>query len=143
MVIAITIALVLGVSMIGALVSMVASNSGTVSITNESVTSSATLGQTYDLDGYDVVSGSETVYYDNGSGFLAATGGGVDYTLHKANGSITVASGGSIASGATVKASYQYKATSKSAGTVIDLLSLFLALVLLVAVAGPVQDLIS
>lgn len=141
-IIGVTIAVVIAITLLSPVVASIGDNTGSQTVTNETVTSSATLGETYDLDGFDVDPGSETVYFENGSAgsFEVATGGGTDYTLHEANGSITLESTGEIDAGDEVKVSYDYQATDDTTATVLGLVPLFVALLALVVVAGPMMS---
>lgn len=140
-IIAVTIAVVIAITLLSPVVASIGDNTGTQSVTNETVTQSATLGDTYDLDGYDVDPGSETVWFENGTaGSFESGTAGTDYELHEANGSVTLLSGGEIDAGDEVKVSYDYQATSDTVATVVGLVPLFVALLALVAVAGPMMQ---
>lgn len=132
-VVLVLIAVTIGGVLFTPLASSVADNSGTVSVTNESVTADA--GNYTDLDGYQIVDGSETVYNASGAEQTAGT----DYEMANENGSIKVLSGGSISDGETITVSYDYKATSGSTTTVVQLVPLFMALLILGVLAEKVQ----
>lgn len=140
--IALTIGLVVAVTMISVLIPLVDENAGTVTVTNETVTSSATDNTVYDLDGFDLQAG-ETVYAENGSAgsFVVVPSG--DYTIDSSPGEINLTlvgeSAGTIDTGDEVLITYDYEATGSTVETILDLLALFLALIALVAISGPIQ----
>ncbi|WP_148414921.1 hypothetical protein [Haloferax sp. KTX1] len=116
---------------------VVTGNTGTQSVVNETAT--ADVGTAVDLDGYEVVADSETVYYDNGSGWTTATAG-TDYSFDDNSASVTALSGGSIDDGAALRVSYDYQATSGSTTTITGLIPLFVALLILGVLAAKAMD---
>jgi hypothetical protein len=120
---------------------VLADSTGTVEVQNETVTTNATYTDDFKLDGYDVVSGSETVeVYDSGNDSYTALTEGTDYTIDYTNGTVSFESGGSVSEGDEVRASYDYEATSGLVTTITDLLPVFLGLLLLVPMANKVQQ---
>lgn len=111
----------------------VTNNSGTVTVQNETVT--ADTGNYTALDGYDIDSGSETVYNASGNQMTS----GVDYEMGYQNGSIKALSGGDISDGSEIKVSYDYQATDSTTTTVVTLIPLFMALLILGILAAKVQ----
>ena len=115
-----------------ALASSVHDNTGTQSVTNESVTASNT--SYVELDQNDLVSGSETVYWLNStSGNYEVVSSPADYELNESDGSILANSTGSVGDGDSLKVSYDWQATDGSTTTIAGvILPLALILVLLV-----------
>jgi hypothetical protein len=113
-------------------------NSGDVDVTNESLT--ATPGDYQDLDGYDVKSGSETVYwYNSSSSSYEAVSSPDDYEMNYSSGSIVFNSSGKVSSGDDVKVSYTYAATDGTTSTVVALVPLFVALLVLGIMAAKMM----
>lgn len=140
LIIAIVVAVVIGATMLGVVLDTTSANTGTQSVTNESLTESASLGETYELEGYEVVSGSETVWFENGSaGSFEQATAGTDYTVDQMPGDVTLEESGEIDAGDEVKVSYDWEATDSTTTTILDLLGLFIALILLVFVARPLM----
>lgn len=137
--IALTIGLVVAVTMISVLIPVVNDNSGQVAVTNESVTSSLSYNTTYELTGYDLVSGSETVYVENGTAGSFETLSSSEYTLDESGGSLNVTGQTGSSAGDEVQITYDYNATDTTVETLLDLLALFLALIALVAISDPIQ----
>lgn len=141
-VIAVTIAAIIGVTVgIGVVGDVVGDNTGTQSVTNESVTGSLEYNTTYDLDGFEVVSGSQTVYVENGSAGSFESLASSEYTLDERRGELEVTGQTGSSSGDEVKITYDYEATDGTATTILDLLTLFIALIILVFVARPLMGL--
>ena len=115
-----------------ALASSVHDNTGTQSVTNESVTASNT--SYVELDQNDLVSGSETVYWLNStSGNYEVVSSPDDYELNESDGTIIANSTGSVGDGDSLKVSYDWQATDGSTTTIAGvILPLALILVLLV-----------
>lgn len=117
----------------------VASNSGVQDVTNESVTAQHDVY--VELNGYNVESGSETVYYTNDtSGNWETATRGTDYEMAYSPGEIKALINGSIDDGEELKVSYSYEATDGSTTTVVTLVPLFVALLMLGVMAGRMQD---
>lgn len=135
------IALTIGAVMLVPVVDIVDSNNGEVDVENETVTTNASYTETYDLQGFNIVNGSETVErYDSGTDSWNTLSAGTDYELNETNGSVEFLSGGNVSEGDEVRASYTYEATTGTVSTVVGLIPLFLALLLLVPLATKVQD---
>lgn len=128
------IAVTIAATLLNPIASTVTQNTGTQTVSNETVT--AHYGKYTDLDGYKIVSGSETVY--NASG--ATMSSGTDYKIATKNGSIEALNGGSIADGNTIKVSYDYQATDGTTTTVIGLVPLFVGLLMLVVLAAKLME---
>lgn len=114
-------------------------NTGSVTVTNETVTASP--GNYTDLRGYDIDSGSETVYwYNSSSSSYEQVSSPDDYEMAYQNGSIQANSSGTIGEGDELKVSYDYQATDGTTTTVAGLVPLFLLLLILVTIAAKVQE---
>lgn len=132
------IALTVAATLFGPVSTAVTQNSGTVSVTNETVT--ADVGNFTELDGYDIDENSETVYwYNSSSSSYETVSSGTDYEMGYENGSIKATSGGTIGDGDKLKVSYDYQATDPTSTTVITLIPLFMALLILVVLASKVM----
>lgn len=116
------------------LAAAVAGSTGTTTVSNETVT--ADVGNYSDLDGYDIVSDSETVL--NSSGDVMTKG--TDYKMAYENGSIKPLAGGDIGDGTQMDVSYEYRVTSGTTSTVIELVTLFAGLLILGTLAFKVSD---
>lgn len=139
--IAVTIGVVIGVSMIPTVIGVTDNNAGTVTETNESVSGSVELDTWYELQGYEVVSGSETVYFENGTaGSFEVASSSTDYDLNTSDGAIKLLSTGEVDAGDEVKMTYDYQATDSTTETVVDLFGLLIALVILVAISNPIRE---
>jgi len=111
-------------------------NSGAVDATNETLTAQ---NDTYvDLKGYNIHSGSETVYWYNSTSSSYETT--TDYTLNESGGAILVNTSNKIAAGDDIKVSYTYQATDGATTTIIGLVTTFLALLTLVYVGNELTD---
>lgn len=117
----------------------VSGNTGTVSVTNETVT--ADVGNPVELDGYKLVNSSITVYeYNDSKGAYQEATAGIDYVTGDENGSITVeGTSDEIQDGEDVKVTYDYEATDSTTSTVAGLIPTFTALLILVVLADRLQ----
>lgn len=117
----------------------VSGNSGTITVDNETV--SASVDESVELDGYNIVQDSETIErYNETSDSWDEMVRGTDYEMNNEPGSIDVLDGGSIEDGDELRASYEYEATDTMTTTVVGLLPLFLALLILGSLAGPIME---
>lgn len=133
------IALTFAAVLITPIADTVNGNSGSVEVTNESLT--AEVGEYQELDGYDIDSDSETVYWLNStSGDYEVITAGDDYELNESAGTIKFTESGVVDDGDDVKVSYTYQATSGTVSTILDLLPLFAGLVILGVMAAKVQQ---
>lgn len=132
--IALAVGLVIGVSMIGVLIPVVNDNVGEQTPDNESVT--ANIGEWQDLEGWDIDPNSETVLNSTDTELTQGT----DYEMNNTAGEIKFLSTASTSDGEAMQVSYTYQASSSTATTVLDLVALFVALVLLVALSRPIQE---
>jgi len=133
------IALTIAATLLTPFANIVASNSGDVDVENETVTADH---DTYvDLEGYDIETNSETVWFQNGTqGSWEQASSGTDYEMNYTAGSVHALSSGDISDGEQLKVSYTYAATSGSTTTVVQLTPLFVALLILVTMASKIQD---
>jgi len=130
----IAVVAVIAVSLIGPFINVVGSSSGLQAVGNEPVTADH---DTYvELEGYSLVDGSVTV--DDGAGTTYSEG--ADYELNRSAGSINALSSGNITDSQTIEVSYDYEATSGTTTTIVGLLPLFMALLVLVVLAGAATD---
>ena len=138
------IAAVLLAATIGAVLFMpfssaVTDNTGEVTIDNE--TAVASVDEPVELDGYNIATDSETVErYNETSSSWEQTASGTDYSIDYEAGTISILDGGSISAGDELRVSYRYQATSGTTTTIVGLLPLFLALLILGSLAGPIMD---
>jgi hypothetical protein len=139
MVLAFMLAAVIGVIFLQPVVGAANDNSGTQTVTNETI--DANYDTFVDLGGYAVVSGSETVwgYNDTDSSYETAVQG-TDYELNLNSGEIKILNGSSlIEDGETVKVSYDYEASGELTATVMEFIPVMLGTLVLVIVARGVQ----
>lgn len=138
-IVVVLIAALLAVVLLGPIATVVSENTGETDVQNESWV--ATVGETEDLDGYNVVSGSETVErYNTTSGSWETLSSGTDYEISYEPGEVTILSGGAVSDGDDVRASYSYEATDSMTTTVVTLVPLLLALLVLVVLAKPIME---
>lgn len=124
-------------AMFNPIASTVYGSTGTQAIQNESL--SADLDTYQDLEGFNIVDGSTTVEYDNGTAWNTATEG-TDYELALENGTIKPLSSGAIDQGDPLRVSYDYQVTSGTTTTIVQLVPLFVALMVLGLFAFKVQQ---
>jgi len=135
------LALVAAIGVIGLAVAapVVSSNTGTQSVTNETVT--ATTGEYSSLDGFDIDPSTTVVYgYNDTSGSYETT---TEYTLNEGPGEIQfdIQNSTLIDDGEDVKVTYDYQATDSLTGLVAGYLPLGIGLMVLVTVASRIEGL--
>jgi len=137
-VLALAVFTAIGVILLGPVSGVVNANTGTQTVTNESV--SATFSDPVDLTGYDISSDSVTVYgYNDSSGSYEAAPAS-DYSVNKGPGTISFSNSSSlIDDGETTKVSYDYQATGAISSLVIGFTPLALGLFIFAAIANRVQ----
>lgn len=131
-----------GVVLLGPVSGVVAQNTGTTSVTNETVY--ADYNESSDLRGYDINPGSETVYAlnDSSGNYVVASASG-NYTLHEGTGAISFNSSSSlIQSGEKVKVSYDYQAAGDLTTLILGFAPLGVALVIFIGVARNVTGML-
>ena len=113
------LAATVGMVFFAPVVEAVNTNTGTQSVTNQTV--SADVGSYVDLGGYDINTNSETVWmFNDSSGNYEQATSGTDYEMAYQNGSIKALSGSShIDDGETVKVSYDYQASGELTSLVV------------------------
>lgn len=138
-VVVLVIALTIAGALFLPLANAVTDNSGTVPVTNETV--SAELDAYVDLSGYQIVSGSETVYGHNDTSGNYETVGSADYVIDHEGGRIQINSSSTIVQdGETIKVSYDYTAADDQTTQVLNLAPLLFALLMLGVMASYMMD---
>jgi hypothetical protein len=132
-IIAIVLAVVLGIVVMQPVVGAVNDNTGTVSDA-ENVT--ADLGNYSDLGGYDLVDGTVVVESTDGTTTYSE---GSDYEVALENGSIKPLSSGTITDGETLNVTYDYNATDSSTTTVLGFVPVMFGVLLFVVVSRGVM----
>lgn len=140
MIVSVALALAIASILLGPIVTAVSSNTGTQTVTNETVT--ANVGNYTDLDGFKLVQGSATVYgYNQTSGSYEVATAGTDYELDTKAGRLKALSGSSlIDDGETVKVSYDYEATTGTTTKIIQYGPTFVVLLMLTTVGAKVTE---
>jgi len=116
-------------------------NVGTQTIENETDGLTADYNTTQDLEGYNIVDGSETVErYNSTSGSWETLTAGTDYQINNEPGSIEILDTSATDAGDDIRVSYDYQATSGATTTVALLVPLFVALLVLVMLAAKVME---
>lgn len=139
LIVGVVLALALGLVFLQPVVQAANDNTGTQTVTNESVT--ANVGTYVDLGGYSLTDGSETVYMLNDtSGEYEVATAGTDYNMSYDEGAIkALASSTHIEDGEGIKVSYDYQASGGVTETVGTFVPVMLATLLLVAAANGVR----
>lgn len=133
-IVGVVLAVAIASILLGPIVTAVGDNTGVQEVQNETVT--ANVGNYTTLDGYYIQENSETVYNSTG----ATMSEGTDYELNYDEGSIKALSGGDIADGSEINATYDWEATKGQTTTVIGYGPVFVALLLLTAVGMKVTE---
>lgn len=138
MVLGLAIFAAVGVIMIGPVSTVVADNTGTTTVTNETV--NADYNESVDLRGYDIDQGTVTVYgFNDTSGAYEVASSPGDYSLNTDPGELDVnASSTLIQDGEEVKVSYDYQAAGTIATLVIGFVPLALGLLIFVGISQRV-----
>lgn len=137
---ALFIAVTIVMTLFAPVTGIVNQNTGTQTVQNETVT--ADVGNFTDLEGYQIVKDSETVYgYNDSSGSFEKATEGTDYEMDYDGGKIKALNGSTlIDDGEDVKVTYDWKATDGTTTLVITLIPLFMALLAMGVLASKVQD---
>jgi len=135
-IIAIALAIAIGIIVLQPVVSAANNNTGVQSVANEQIT--ADLGNHSDLGGYNV--DNSTVTVTNSAGTTTYVNGpGGDYTVATGNGSIKALSTGTISDGQTLNVSYDYQATGGLTETVIGFVPVMFGVLMMVAASRAIE----
>lgn len=139
MVLAMVVAVIVGMVFFVPAQTAVTDNTGSQDVTNETV--SANVGSYVDLGGYDIDSGSETVYaYNDTGGYYETASSGTDYEMAYSNGSIKALSSSThIDDGEDVKVSYTYQASNSATTTVVGFIPVMLGTLIFFVIANGVR----
>lgn len=139
-IVGVALAVAIAAILLGPVVTTVNGQTGTQTTTNETAT--ADTGNFVDLDGYNLVDGTVTVYgYNETSDSYETATEGSDYELDLSSGEIKALSGSSlIDDGEEIKVTYDYEATDGMTSTIIGYGPVFLGLLLLTTVGMKVQQ---
>lgn len=139
-IVALVIAITIGAVFLAPVADVVSSNSGTQTVTNGTVTTSLDYNTTYELDGYEIVSDSETIErYNTTSGDWETLTKGTDYEIDNAAAELNVIDTLATDAGDEIRASYDWQATDGTTAAIVDLIPLLMALLLLVPLANRVK----
>ena len=140
LVLALAIFAAVGVILLGPVSGVVADNTGTQTVTNE--TAYADYNQTVDLRGYDVDENSETVWgFNDTSGSYEQAVSGTDYSMNYGEGSIDfIDSSTLIEDNEEVKVSYDYRAADPLTTLIIGFVPLGVGLLIFVVVAQKTTE---
>jgi hypothetical protein len=117
---------------------IIAGSTGVQSVQNTTVT--ADVGNASQLDGYDVVADSETVYrYNQSAGTNETLTAGTDYEINDAAARLRPLASGAVQDGDTLYVSYDYRATSSTVSRIAGFAPLMLALLILVTIGNKIQ----
>lgn len=137
-VVAVALALAIAAVVFVPLSTVVASNVGTQSVTNESVT--AQTGEWQEINGYDVEDSETVRWYNSTSDSYETLTEGTDYEFRYDAGEIKPLEGGTVSDGDELLVTYDYQATNGIVATVVGLVTTMLALLMLVTAAKPVME---
>jgi hypothetical protein len=138
-IVGVALAVAIAAILLGPVVTTVNGQTGTQEVTNETVT--AETGEWVNLDGYNVVESSVTVYgYNDSDDSYEEAIEGTDYELDADAGEIKALNSSSlIEDGEDIKVTYDYEATDAMTETIIGYGPTFLGLLLLTTVGMKVQ----
>lgn len=137
---AVMIAVTIGAVLIVPFQTTVTDSIGTQTVENETVPTDE-LDTWYDLEGYSVNSGSETVYwYNSTSGSNETLSSPNDYEIRYDTGEVLLNSSGKVSTNDDVWISYDYEASGSLVTTVAPVVVLLFILVILVALAREVEN---
>lgn len=135
-IIAIALAIAIGIIVLQPVVSAANDNTGLQSVANEQVT--ADLGNHTDLGGYEIDNSSVTV--TDSSGTTTYTNGpNGDYEIATGNGSLKALSTGTISDGETLNVSYDYQATGGLTETVVGFVPVMFGVLMMVAASRAIE----
>lgn len=136
------LAVVTGMIFMPAVVDAVDTSTGTQTVTNETV--SAQYDEGVDLDGYQVESGTVTVYgYNDSSASYETATEGTDYEVKLEPGELKVLNGSTlIEDGEDVKVSYDYEASGATTTLVVGFVPLMIGVLLFTHVARKTDNML-
>lgn len=139
MVLGFALAAVIAMIFMSPIVGAVNENTGTQSVTNESIT--ADVGNFTELQGYDIDSGTVTVYgYNESSSSFETASAGTDYEINLGPGELKALSGSSlIDDGEEVKVTYDYQASGSIATTVVGFIPVMIATLVIFVLGQGLQ----
>lgn len=135
---ALLVAVTIGAVLMMPIVDTINANTGEVTVEDDDLT--ADVGTWQDLDGYSVVSGSETVEYRTNESDSWSTAQTSDYDLDEEAGQIQFTSSGNVSDGDYVSVDYDYEATDGTTSTVLGIVPTLIGLLLLVALGNRVTE---
>lgn len=128
----------IGVIMLGPIVDTVNGNTGTQSVTNETVT--ADYNNSFDLTGYQIDASSVTVYGYNDTSSSYETAPSGDYSVNTGPGTIEFNNSSTlIQDGEDVKVTYDYQSTNETTTLVLGFLPVGVGVLIFAVVAQRVQ----
>lgn len=140
-IVALVVAITIGAVFLAPVADIVTSNSGTQTVEDDTVTNSLDYNQTYELDGYQIVTDSETIErYNTSSGSWETLTKGTDYEIDYTAAKLDITDTSATDAGDELRASYDWEATDGTTGTIVELIPLLMALLLLVPLANRVQN---
>lgn len=142
LVVAVTVAVVVGMMFLQPVITSVNDNTGSQTVTNETV--NADVGAYVDLGGFNIDSGSETVWgLNDTSGNYEQATAGTDYEIDNGGGELKVLNSSSlIQDGEEVKVSYDYQASGQTTALLAGFVPIMLVLLLFVITAMKVTDIL-
>lgn len=140
-IIGLVIAVTIGAVFLAPVADIVSTNSGTQTVTEDTVTQSLDYNSSYELDGYNIASDSETIErYDSSTSSWETLTAGSDYELDDSSATIEFNDTTATDTGDEIRASYDWRATDETTGGIVQLIPLLMALLLLVPIANKVKD---
>lgn len=132
----VVIAATIAATLLSPLASVATSNTGQVSVTNETVTAN---NEFQDLQGYDIINGSVSVNDSQGNAV-----GSDNFTVRHAPGEIRINNSSSpvVSDGEQVDVSYDYQASSETTATIAGLVPLLAVLIILVTIAAKLTGMV-
>jgi len=140
-IIGLVIAITIGAVFLAPVTDIVSTNSGTQTVSDDTVTQSLDYNTSYELQGYDIDADSETIerYNTSASSWETLTEGS-DYEIDYATANIDFTDTTATDAGDEIRASYDWRATDETTGGIVQLIPLLMALLLLVPIANKVKD---
>lgn len=140
-IVALVVAITIGAVFLAPVSNIVTSNSGAQTVDDSTVTQSLDYNQTYELEGYQIDTNSETIErYSTSTDSWETLTKGTDYEIDYAAAELDVSDTSATDAGDELRASYDWEATDGTTSTIIELVPLLMALLLLAPLANRVQD---